>query len=220
MTDKNYTHFSILADRTGSMDYASDGYGSPSKAEITTKGIKDLIKEQAALDGKTTFTLVDFDTVARTRVAEFVSGNSGLIADWNIVPRGGTPLLDAVGEEIVLTGEALAKLPEDERPGRVFFVIGTDGEENASKEYTKDKISKMVKTQTEEYSWEFIFIGADIDAFEAGGGMGFRKGSTLESSGATMDMAYVASSSAITRSRLRGGPVSYNEAERSMARGA
>lgn len=219
MTNPDYTHFMILADRTGSMGLPSDGFGSATKAELTTSGIKTLIADQATAPGRTTFSLAEFDSHGVTHVADFVPGDSKEISSWRIVPRGGTPLLDALGAEIVLTGEALAKLPENERPGRVYFVVGTDGEENESKEYTKAQIAEMVKTQTETYKWEFVFIGADIDAFDEAGGMGFSKGSTLNTVGSAMAMAYESTSSAITRSRMRGGPVSYSESERSAAAG-
>jgi hypothetical protein len=220
MTDANYTHFTILADRTGSMGDNSDGPASPSKAEVTTKGIKALIADQAALAGRTSFTLVDFDNWGTTRVVEFASADDRDIKNWEIMPRGGTPLLDAIGSEIVITGEALSKLPEDARPGRVYFVIGTDGEENSSKEYTKARVSALVKQQTEDYGWEFVFIGADIDAFDEAGSLGFSVNSTLGTSGGSMGVAYASTSSAISRSRLTKDSVSYSAQERAAAGGS
>lgn len=219
MTDTAYTHFTILADRTGSMGEYADGGSGPTKAELTEKGIRELIAAQAAQPGTTTFSLVQFDTMGTDRVCWFTPGTDPAIADWVIAPRHNTNLLDAVGAQITETGEYLAALPEDRRPGRVYFVIGTDGEENSSKEYTKARIAELVEVQRETYGWEFVFIGADIDAFAEAGGMGVAQGSTLTTNSASLGVAYASTSDAITRSRIGGQSVSYTDEERSKAGG-
>lgn len=217
MTDSSYTHITILADRTASMGEFADGKSGPTKAELTTPAIHKLIRDQAALPGRTTFSLIQFDTSGTDRITEFARGDDPAILAWAIVPRGSTNLLDAVGTEITMTGERLAALPEDQRPGRVYFVTGTDGEENSSKEYSKHDVAKMVTHQREVYGWEFVFIGADIDAFAEAGDMGVPPGSTLSSVGVAAAAAYAATSDAITRSRGGGGPVTYTEEERRKA---
>jgi len=231
MTDPAYAHFAILADRTGSMGQFADGMSGPTKADLATGGIHDLIRKQAAEPGRATFSLTQFDTSPTSRwpgagpgpcterVASFAAADDPLITKWRIRPRGSTPLLDAVGTEIVRTGEELAALPENARPGRVYFVIGTDGEENASREYSKQQIAAMVARQHTDWHWEFVFIGADIDAFAEAGGMGFAAGSTMSSSGARTVQAYAGTSSAISRSRIGGQSVSYTDEERAAAAG-
>jgi len=88
------------------------------------------------------------------------------------VPRGTTALLDAIGRTINTIGERLDRTPESERLGKVIVAILTDGLENASQEFKRKEIFKMIKHQREVYSWEFVFLGAKQDAISAGAKMG------------------------------------------------
>lgn len=83
------------------------------------------------------------------------------VEDLGIFPRGGTALYDAVGLAINETGKKLAGLTEDERPAKVVFVVQTDGFENSSREYKASDIKTMVETQTNDFNWDFMFLGAD-----------------------------------------------------------
>lgn len=219
MTDSSYTHLVILNDDSGSMNETSDP--PRTKAQDVEAGTKALIVEQAGQPGKLTVTLVTFDWTpqAGTRVvrhAWMAKPDDKKIASWKMSPYGGTPLLDTLGMLVTETGEALEKMPENQRPGKVIFVIGTDGEENKSSEYTKEAVRKMVTTQREDYGWDFVFIGADFDAFSEGRGIGIPQTSTLDTRSVAMASAYGATSSAVTRSRGPGGQsVSYSAAERS-----
>ena len=76
-----------------------------------------------------------------------------------------TALLDAVGRTIDDVGNRLANTPEEERPEKVLVAIMTDGLENSSRDYTRDRVAKMIKHQQEVYSWEFLFLAANVDAF-------------------------------------------------------
>ena len=149
--DNNYTHISLVVDRSGSMTDVRDD---------AQKGIDTLLTDQFAQDGKLTVTLTQFDDKIDT-----VKRLARKIFKYQLQPRGWTALLDAVGQEIVKTGEDLAALPEDERPAKVLFVVVTDGYENASKEYNTEKIKALVDTQKNDYNWEFQFIGADQAAW-------------------------------------------------------
>jgi len=82
-------------------------------------------------------------------------------------PRGTTALLDAIGRTIDDTGKVLAGLPESERPNKVLVAILTDGQENASKDYTRERIGAMIEHQRTIYQWEFLFLAADQDAIGA-----------------------------------------------------
>jgi len=78
--------------------------------------------------------------------------------------RGTTALLDAMGKTISKVGNAQKRSPESERAEKVIFVITTDGMENASREYSYEKVREMVERQKAKYGWDFIFLGANIDA--------------------------------------------------------
>jgi hypothetical protein len=83
----------------------------------------------------------------------------------NYTPSYSTALLDAVGKTINTIGKRLAYTHETERPEKIIFAVITDGYENSSREFTRSQVFQMVTHQKEKYSWEFIFLGADIDAW-------------------------------------------------------
>ena len=91
------------------------------------------------------------------------------------VAGGGTALLDALGDAIQHTIKVQKLAAEDEKASNVVFVIITDGEENASTKYTKRDIKKMISHEQEEYGWEFIFLGANIDAIDTADDYGIRR---------------------------------------------
>ncbi len=152
--NNNLTKIIFLLDRSGSMGgLESDTIG----------GFNAFIENQRKLEGKTLVTGVLFDdkyeVVWNGAEAEKVE----LTAEQYYV-RGCTALLDAVGKTILDVGYRLSRTNEDARPGKVIFVITTDGFENASREFTYEKVKELIKHQQEKYSWEFIFLGANIDA--------------------------------------------------------
>lgn len=123
------------------------------------------------------------------------------MTEYTLVPRGSTALLDAVGQAIVTTGEKLATLPEDQRPGLVMVVIVTDGEENSSREYNKQKIKDLITQQQDVYKWQFTFLGADQNAFAEAASMGMKLDGVAAYNAAAPAMAYCSVSSKITRMR-------------------
>jgi hypothetical protein len=150
----------VVLDRSGSMASCRDD---------AEGGLNTFIEEQKKHPGETLFTLVQFDTEY-----EFVHKGKPIreVGPCELVPRGMTALLDAVGRAIAETGERLAAMPEPDRPGLVVFVIVTDGEENSSKEYTKPQIKEMIERQQKDYKWKFSFLGANQDAFAEAGDIG------------------------------------------------
>jgi hypothetical protein len=80
---------------------------------------------------------------------------------------------------IIDTGKALSDMKEEDRPSKVVFIVSTDGQENASKEYSGAAIKKMVEEQTNTWKWEFVYLGANQDAVLTGGGLGFKTNSSL-----------------------------------------
>ena len=152
MTNADYTHLTLVVDRSGSMSSVQDE---------AQGGINALIAEQFALPGKLTLTLSQFDDAFDT-----VQRMGGSPFAYVLEPRGMTALFDAVGMEVVRTGQDLAGLPEEERPGRVLLVVVTDGHENSSHEYTVEKVRSMLTVQREQFGWEVRFLGADDAAWQ------------------------------------------------------
>lgn len=97
------------------------------------------------------------------------------MTDKQYYVRGCTALLDAVGGAIKHIGNIHKYAREEDRPEKTIVVITTDGMENASRKYSREKIEKMVKKQQKKYGWEFIFIGANIDAYEEAQKYGIRR---------------------------------------------
>ena len=157
MTDPNYSHIIFIVDRSGSMwPTAKDAEG----------GIRQFLKDQVILTGKKTFSLYQFDT-EHERVFHFAPLASGLM--YELKPRGGTALYDAIMAAVTQEGETLAAFEEDLRPGRVVVIIVTDGEENSSVEHPGDEglkhVRELLEQQQNTYSWQVTYIGANVDAF-------------------------------------------------------
>lgn len=167
---KNYSHIAVILDRSGSM---------ASCQADTIGGFNTFLSAQKALGGEATITMIKFDNEYDI-MCEMVSINDAVeLSNENYVPRGGTALLDAIGRTINRVEHALNEKTEAEKPEKVIFVIITDGEENKSHEFTRDQVMKIINRHREEMKWEFIFIGANQDAIQAGNSMGVRAASSL-----------------------------------------
>lgn len=152
--NSNLTEIIFLLDRSGSMGgLESDTIG----------GFNAFIENQRKLKGKTLVTGVLFDDQYEV-VWNGAEAEKVKLTVEEYYVRGCTALLDAVGKTILDVGYRLSKTNEDDRPGKVIFVITTDGFENASREFTYKKVKELIKHQQEKYHWEFIFLGANIDA--------------------------------------------------------
>ena len=102
---------------------------------------------------------------------------------------------------------------QQDRPGLVIFVVMTDGEENSSKEFTKDRIKEMIEHQQDEYDWHFTFLGANQDAFAEASGMGIRATGVANFAMHKMAEAYMATGTKVSRMRkqVREGEQVSNE---------
>lgn len=189
---KGYTHISVLLDRSGSMASIKDS---------VTEEFNKLLREQKEVKGKATFTFAQFDDKY-----DIVERNIDLkdAKNLDLVPRGMTALLDGIGKLVAQTGEDLAAMPESERPENVVFIVITDGGENSSQEYTREKIFEMIKHQEDTYNWTFVYLGANQDAIAVGGSFGFSSGSTMtyNASAGGVSSAYCAVSSNLRSMRL------------------
>ena len=193
---KGYTHVSILIDRSGSM--------SRLKKDVIG-GFNQLIEDQQKEDGELTISLVQFDdnyglqfevTNDLSPVKEVV-----LLTEANYIPRGGTPLNDALARMITETGDKLAAMNENDRPEKVLFVTITDGEENASKEQTTASIKKMIEHQESVYNWKFLYIGANQDSFAEAGARGMTGGLNFVANTVGTTAMYSAISTTMTSAR-------------------
>lgn len=206
MTDSDYTHIAFLVDQSGSMfSIKTDTEGA----------VNQFITDQREVGGHATLTMVTFDTRV-TLVHDKIT-----LADaptFELHPSGMTALLDAIGTTIKSTGDWLSTLDEDKRPGKVIFVIMTDGLENSSKEYTPEAVAAATQLQAETYGWEFNYLGANQDAIAVARDLGIAQDFTVTYSGEHVANAVGAASASVTRSRT-GGDRSYTEAERSAAVG-
>ena len=159
--NQDLTEIVFILDRSGSMGgLESDTIG----------GFNGFVRKQAEI-GQTSLTTVLFDDRYEI-LHNGIDAGKAVLTGKEYFTRGCTALLDAVGKTINDVGNRLDKTPEDSRPGKVIFVITTDGLENASREFGYGEVKKMITHQTEKYGWEFIFMGANIDVAEEGSKLG------------------------------------------------
>ncbi len=161
--NQNKTDITIVLDRSGSMLSVRDD---------TIGGFNKFLEDQKAAPGEADITLNQFDNEFEKVLKGVPIKSAEPLTVKTFVPRGSTALLDAIGRSIVDTGTRLDSTPEPQRAGKVVFVIITDGYENASHEFPKQKINEMIREQREKYAWEFVFLGANQDAIHAGTSMG------------------------------------------------
>lgn len=180
--NKNLTEIIFLLDRSGSM---------AGLERDTIGGFNSLIEKQCRLEGGTLLTTVLFDDQYEV-LWNGIDANHARLTDKEYYVRGTTALLDAVGKTILDVGYRLAKTSKEQRPGKVIFVIATDGMENASREFTYEKVKEMIQHQKDKYSWEFIFIGANIDAAREADSIGISEGDAynFEASSAGVAVMY------------------------------
>lgn len=205
MTNKDYTALVLIIDRSGSM-------GDIHKE--VTGALEALVKSEAAEPGKLTIDTVFFDHQYEARDF-FASADS---VNLTIEPRGMTALHDAIGHKIVSFGEALSQLPEEERPGKVLFIIATDGFENNSREFNAERVSKLIQEQKTVYSWGFTFLGANQDAVLTAKTLNIDEGDAITFAASATGVQNVgAALSGYTRSYRSGVAAEYSVADRAAA---
>lgn len=152
---KNLTELIFILDRSGSMaGLEADTIG----------GYNSMLKKQQNADGEAIVTTVLFNHDYELLHDRINVRGIAPISDKEYVVGGTTALLDAVGLTIQKIVNVQKRTSETERAKKVLFVITTDGMENASREFTVEKVKKMVEHQKQHFGWEFIFLGANIDA--------------------------------------------------------
>jgi len=152
---KNLTELVFILDRSGSMGGLEDD---------TIGGFNAMIEKQRHQSGEALVSTVLFDNVSEVIHDRVDLQKVAPMTRDDYYVRGCTALLDAVGGAIHHIGNVHKYAREEDRPEKTLFVITTDGMENASRQYSYDRLKAMIQRQKEKYGWEFIFLGANIDA--------------------------------------------------------
>ena len=160
---KGLTELVMILDRSGSM--------SGLEAD-TIGGFNSMIEKQKKEDGEAYVSVILFDDRTEVLYDRVDIRKIEPMNDKQYYVRGCTALLDAVGGAIHHTGNVHKYAREEDVPEKTIFIITTDGMENASRQYTYDKVRHMIERQKERYHWEFMFLGANIDAVKEAGRFG------------------------------------------------
>lgn len=152
---KNLTEIVFILDRSGSM---------AGLEEDTIGGFNAMIEKQRKEPGEALVSTVLFDNDSEVIHDRVDIQRIKPMTRKEYYVRGCTALLDAVGGAIHHIGNVHKYAREEDRPEKTLFVITTDGMENASRSYTYDRLKRMIERQKETYDWEFLFLGANIDA--------------------------------------------------------
>ena len=157
------TELVFILDRSGSMGgLESDTIG----------GFNAMIEKQKKEPGEALVSTVLFDDESEVLYDRVPLGRIPQMTDKDYWVRGCTALIDAIGGAIHHIANVHKYARPEDVPARTVFVITTDGQENASRKYASDKVKRMIETEKEKYGWEFLFIGANIDAVETGARFG------------------------------------------------
>ena len=190
----------LILDRSGSMS---------GKETDVIGGVNTFLDEQKALPDPASVAMVRFDSggVERFRAMQPLADAKHITAaDYQ--PRGGTPLLDAIGKTLVDMDADW----KTENPDRAVLVIITDGQENESREYTKAKIKEMIESRQASGKWAIVYMGANVDAFAEAGSMGFAAANTAGyvNTSKGIHSAYAAMSESVSNTRMTGATLSAN----------
>ncbi|MFA9422973.1 MAG: hypothetical protein ACERLG_05320 [Sedimentibacter sp.] len=160
---QNLTELVFILDKSGSMSGLE---------QDTIGGFNSMLEKQKKENSEAFVTTVLFDNNFELLHDRFNIRKIKPITKKEYFVGGTTALLDAMGNTINRIGKILSESKEEERPEKVIFVIITDGMENSSHEFTHSKIKQMIEQQKSKYSWDFIFLGANIDAIKTASNIG------------------------------------------------
>lgn len=206
--NSNHTDITIVLDRSGSM---------VSVAGDTIGGFNRFLEDQKKAHGTATITLRQFDTEHDVVIDAKNIHEAKPLDNTTFVPRGSTALLDAIGIGVDATGKRLGDLPEPQRPGKVVFVIITDGQENASVRFNHKQIDEKIRLQRDTYKWEFVFLGANQDAIATASriGVSINNAMTYAATGAGTSNAFKATSANLCSLRsAAASTMAYNSDQR------
>ncbi|MDY3248818.1 MAG: vWA domain-containing protein [Candidatus Choladocola sp.] len=162
---KGLTELVFILDRSGSMS---------GMEKDTIGGFNSLISKQKKEEGKAFISVVLFDDRQEVLYDRVDLEKIEMMNENQYYVRGCTALLDAIGGAVHHIGNVHKYAREEDRPEKTIFIITTDGMENSSRRYTYEKVKAMVERQKDRYGWEFLFLGANIDAIAAAGRFGIQ----------------------------------------------
>jgi len=194
---KGLTEIVFIIDRSGSMaGLEADTIG----------GYNSMLAKQKTEEGEAIISTVLFDSETEVLHDRENIKDIGQITDKEYFVRGTTALLDAVGGAIHHIGNVHKYARDEDRPEKTLFIITTDGMENSSRRYTYEKVKKMVERKKKKYHWEFVFLGANIDAIEVAGRFGVSKQRAVryESDSAGTQLNYEVMSRLVSCARASG----------------
>jgi len=165
--EKQHIEIAYILDRSGSMQPMQ---------EPAVAAFNDFLKAQLEVPGEARLTLVQFDDHYEVPVAALRLPDVPQLTAATYTPRGSTALLDAIGRSIKDLDFRLQKLPPAQQPAKVILAIFTDGEENASREYTAKHISDLIALYRDTKGWEFLFLAANQDAIATAAKMSLAQG--------------------------------------------
>ena len=163
--NKNLTEIVFILDRSGSMAGLEDD---------TIGGFNAMIEKQKNEPGEALLSTILFANGSTVLYDRVDIKKVEPMTDRQYRVGGCTALLDAIGSAVHHIGNVHKYAREEDRPAKTVFVITTDGMENASHAYTYDEVQRMVKHEQEKYGWEFLFLGANMDAISAARSFGIR----------------------------------------------
>lgn len=194
---KGLTEIVFILDRSGSMAGLEND---------TIGGYNSMLEKQKNEEGEVIISTVLFDNVTEVLHDRIPLDKINPITEKEYFVRGSTALLDAVGGAIHHIGNVHKYAREEDVPEKTLFIITTDGMENSSRQYTYNKVKKMVERQKEKYHWEFIFMGANMDAVSVANNFGVDRlhAVTYECDGAGTALNYKVMSKMVSRARKAG----------------
>ena len=192
---KDLTELVFIIDRSGSM--------SGLEAD-TIGGFNSLLEKQKKEAGEAYVSVVLFDDQAEVIYDRVDIQKVEPMNDKQYFVRGCTALLDALGGAIHHIRNVHRYAREEDVPEKTLFIITTDGMENASRMYSYDKVRRMVEHEKEKYHWEFLFLGANIDAIQVAGRFGINASRAVnyENDGAGTQLNYEVLSKAVSCARM------------------
>lgn len=165
-TKNNLTELVFILDRSGSMSgLESDTIG----------GFNAMIAKQKKEEGEAYVSTILFDNISEVLHDRINLKEIPKMTSKDYTVRGCTALIDAIGGAIKHIGNIHKYARPEDVPAHTMFIITTDGQENASHRFSSDEVKKMIETQKEKYGWEFLFIGANIDAVETAARFGINR---------------------------------------------
>lgn len=204
---KNLTELVFILDRSGSMaGLETDTIG----------GFNAMIDKQRSEPGEAVISTVLFDNVSDVIHDRISLDKVPKLTEREYFVRGCTALLDAVGGAIHHIGNVHKYAREEDRPEKTVFVITTDGMENASRRYTYDDVKVMIERQREKHGWEFLFLGANIDAAKEAARFGIRadRAANYHADRQGTEVIYESVSEAICQVRSCAAPLTANWKDR------